>query len=161
VLLSILGTLHATVLVGPRIAYAMARDGLFFRVAERVHSTWQTPGWALLVQGALAVGLLLVLRTFPSALDYTTFAIVLATLADVAALYRLRFRRPEAPRPYRAWGYPVVPGLYFLANGGIAWAMLAGRPFECLVGLGMAAVGVPLYFAFRRAARGPGALAVR
>lgn len=159
VLLSILGTLHATVLVGPRIAYAMARDGLFFRVAERVHPTWQTPGAALVVQGGIAVGLLLVLRTFPSALDYTTFAIVLATLADVAALYRLRHRRPGLPRPYRAWGYPVVPGLYLVANGAIAWAMLAGRPFECAVGLVMLAAGVPLYFAFRRAGRGAGRLA--
>ena len=153
VLLSILGTLHATVLVGPRIAYAMARDGLFFRVAERVHPAWRTPGAALFVQCGVAVGLLLVLRSFPSALDYTTFAIVLATLADVAALYRLRRSRPELPRPYRAWGYPVVPGLYLVANGAIAWAMAAGRPFECAVGLAMLVAGVPFYFAFRRAGR--------
>ena len=68
-----------------------------------------------------------------------TFAILLATCADVAALYRLRSVQRDRPRPYRAWGYPWVPGLYFVANAAIAVALLVGRPFECAVGLGLAA----------------------
>jgi len=150
VLASILGTLNATILVGPRIAYAMAIDGLFFRGVEAVHSRYGTPHVALAVQAAVAVGLLLVLRTFPSVLDYTTFAIVLATMADTAALYALRMRQPGRRRPYHAWGYPVVPALYFLANAGIAVAMLRGRPLECLTGLAIAATGLPFYWLFRR-----------
>ena len=96
----------------------------------------------------MAVGLLLLLRTFPSALDFTVFAILLATMADVLALYRLRIRQPARPRPYRAWGYPWMPALYLLANAGIALAMLIGSPFECLVSLALLAAGLPFYAIF-------------
>jgi len=150
VLVSVLGTLNATVLVGPRIAYAMSLDGLFFRGTDAVHAQYRTPSGAILLQAVVAVGLLLVLRNFPSALDFTTFAVVLATSADVVALYVLRVRRPEAPRPYRAWGYPIVPGLYLLANVGIAIAMLRGSPLECAIGLGMLLAGLPFYVFFAR-----------
>src|SRR5438093_656505 len=153
VLVSILGTLDAMILVGPRIAYAMALDGLFFADADRVHGRYRTPHRAIVVQGAVAVMLLGVLRRFPSVLDYTTFAIVLATMADTTALYALRRRRPTLPRPYRAWGYPIVPGLYLLANAAIAAAMLRGRPAECAVGLAVAAAGVPFYWVFARTRR--------
>ena len=94
--------------------------------------------------------LLLLLRSFPSALDFTTFAVVLATSADVVALYLLRVRQPERPRPYRAWGYPVVPGLYLAANMAIAVAMVAGRPLECGVAVVMLAAGLPFYLLFVR-----------
>ncbi len=150
VLVSVLGTLNATVLVGPRIAYAMSLDGLFFRGASQVHVDYRTPTGAIVLQAIVAVGLLAVLRSFPSALDFTTFAVVLATSADVVALYILRRRQPQRPRPYRAWGYPLVPGLYLLANLGIAGAMLAGRPLECAIGVGMLLAGLPFYLLFRR-----------
>jgi basic amino acid/polyamine antiporter, APA family len=159
VLLSILGTLNATILVGPRIAYAMALDGLFFRGVDRTHVRFGTPSVAIALQAAASAALLLVLGSFPSALDYTTFAIVLATMADVAALYALRRRQPARPRPYRAWGYPWVPALYVVANAAIAGTMLVNRPLECGVGLGILAAGLPFYAAFarpRRAAAGGG-----
>jgi APA family basic amino acid/polyamine antiporter len=152
VLLSVLGTLNATILVGPRIAYAMSLDGLFFPGAERVSEAFRTPGVAIAVQGAVAAALLLVLRSFPSALDYTTFAIMLAAMADVAALYRLRRTRPDRPRPYRAWGYPLVPGLYLAANAGIAVALAWGRPLESAISLAMLAAGLPFYWLFARRA---------
>ena len=150
VLLSVLGTLNATVLVGPRIAYAMALDGLFFEGADQVHSVYRTPTVAIGVQAVVSVGLLLLLGNFPSALDFTTFAILLATTADIAALYRLRWRDPDRPRPYRAWGYPVVPALYGLANAAIGAALLWSRPFECLVGLLMLLAGLPFYWVLSR-----------
>jgi hypothetical protein len=71
---------------------------------DRVHDTYRTPHRAIIVQGIVAIGLVAVLRSFPSILDYTTFAIVLATMADTAALYALRSREPAMARPYRAWG---------------------------------------------------------
>lgn len=150
ILLSVLGCLNATILVGPRIAYAMALDGMFFAGSQRVHERFRTPHVAIVVQAATAVGLILVLRRFPSVLDYTTFAIVVATIADVSALYALRWRKPDLPRPYRAWGYPVVPALYLLANVGIALAMLWGRPLECAVALLVTASGLPFRAAFAR-----------
>jgi APA family basic amino acid/polyamine antiporter len=153
VLVSVLGTLNATVLVGPRIAYAMALDGLFFRGVDRVHAGFRTPAVAITVQGAVSIALLLVLRSFPSALDFTVFAILLATVADIAALYRLRVSQPERERPYRAWGYPWVPGLYLLATAGIAAAMLIGSPFECAISVAMLISGLPFYWFFVRGQR--------
>jgi APA family basic amino acid/polyamine antiporter len=150
VLLSILGTLNATVLVGPRIAYAMALDRLFFPGVERTHATFHTPTVAIVLQAGTAVFILLVLGSFERALDYTTFAILLAAMADVAALFALRRRQPRRSRPYRAWGYPWVPALYFLGNLGVAVALLGARPFECAIGLGLLAAGLPFYLAFAR-----------
>jgi APA family basic amino acid/polyamine antiporter len=105
---------------------------------------------AIWVQAGVAAALLLVLRGFPSVLDFTTFAIVLATIADTLALYTLRRRRPDLPRPYRAWGYPWVPALYLIANALVAGAMLRGNPTESLIVLVMIASAVPFYWAFER-----------
>jgi len=153
ILASILGCLNATILVGPRIAYAMALDGLFFQGSDRVHHANRTPYVAIVSQAATAAAIVVVLQRFPSVLDYTTFAIVLATIADTAALYALRRRQPKRRRPYRAWGYPWVPALYLVTNAAIALAMLRGRPLECAIGLAVTATGLPFYawFAGRRA----------
>jgi len=155
VLASILGTLNATILVGPRIPYAMALDGLFFRGVDLAHATYRTPAVSIGVQALMAVGILLGLSTFERALTYTTFAILLATMADVAALYRLRSVQPDRHRPYRAWGYPWVPAIYFVANGAIAVALLVEQPLESFAGLAIMASGLPFYWFFTRS-RSPG-----
>jgi len=149
VLISILGTLNATILVGPRIAYAMALDQLFLRVADRVHADYATPTGAIWLQAGVACALVLVLESFPSALDFTTFGIVLATSADTLALFALRRRQPDRPRPYRAWGYPWVPLVYLAANAAIGAGLLLGRPREAGIALLVLALGVPSYAAFR------------
>ena len=154
-LVSIFGCLNANVLVGPRIAYAMATDGLFFRGAARLSASSQTPWIAVIVQATMATMLVLVFNKFSKALDYTTFAIVVATIADTSALYVLRFRDPTRARPYRAAGYPWVPALYILANLAIAFSMVRARPVECLTSLGVLLAGAPVYLLFvarRRAA---------
>jgi basic amino acid/polyamine antiporter, APA family len=150
VLGSIVATLNATILVGPRIAYAMALDERFFRGVDAVHPSYQTPHVAIWVQAAVACALLVVLRSFPSVLDFTTFAIVIATIADTLALYALRRRRSERARPYRAWGYPWVPGLYVLANLAVAVNMLIGKPLESLTCLAVIASAIPFWIAFGR-----------
>jgi len=160
VLISILGTLNATVLIGPRIAYAMALDGLFFPGVDRTHPRFGTPSVSIAVQALVASGILLVLGTFERALDYTVFAILLATMADVAALYTLRRRQPDRSRPYRAWGYPWLPGLYFVANAAIAATLLWGSPRDCAIGLAIAAAGLPFYWFFARRRGGAGATPV-
>jgi APA family basic amino acid/polyamine antiporter len=147
-LVSIFGCLNANVLIGPRIAYAMATDGLFFRGAARLSSKSQTPWIAVIVQAVIATILVLVFDEFPDALDYTTFAIVLATIADTSALYVLRFRDPDRARPYRAAGYPWVPALYILANLAIAFAMVRAKPVECLTSVGVLLAGAPVYVLF-------------
>jgi len=158
VLVSILGTLNATVLVGPRIAYAMALDGRFFGGVDRVHASHRTPHVAIVLQGVVAVALLLALRRFPSILDFTTFGIVVATSFDALALFALRRRQPDRRRPYRAWGYPWVPALYLAANLAIAVAMVRGRPQESLACLLVTAAGLPFYWLFGRLGRpGPAA----
>jgi APA family basic amino acid/polyamine antiporter len=152
VLISILGTLNATILVGPRIAYAMALDQLFLRMADRVHAEYATPSGAIWLQAAVACALVALLETFPSALDFTTFGIVLATMADTLALFALRRSQPDRPRPYRAWGYPWLPLVYLAANAAIAASLLFGRPREAGIALAVLGVGVPVYFLFRRLA---------
>ncbi len=150
ILVSAVSCLNATILVGPRIAYAMALDGLFFRGVDRVHAAHETPHVAVVVQALTAILLITLLRTFPSVLDYTTFAILVATMADTSALYVLRWRRPHHARPYRAWGYPLVPALYLLANAAIAVNLVRGRPLESGVALAVGASGVIFYARFVR-----------
>lgn len=150
VVASVLGTLNATILVGARIAYAIALDGRFFAGADRVHVRFATPHVAIVVQAVVALAILLALRTFRGILDFTTFAIVLATMADTLALFALRRRQPDRLRPYRAWGYPWVPAGYFLANAAIAAVMLYGNPKDTLVCLAVIASGIPFYFWFSR-----------
>lgn len=153
VLVSVLGTLNATVLVGPRIVYAMALDGLFFRQADRVHPGFQTPSAAIAVQAVVSITLVIFLESFPKALDFTVFGIVLATSADVIALFALRRRQPDRPRPYRAWGYPIIPALYLVVNLGIGVAIAIASPRECAITFALLAVGLLIYAGVSRAAR--------
>lgn len=154
VLVSVLGTLNATVLVGPRIVYAMALDGMFLRRADRVHDGFRTPSAAIGVQALVSVALVVFLESFPRALDFTVFGIVLATTADVVTLFVLRWREPDRARPFRAWGYPWVPALYLLVNLAIGAAIAFSRPREAAVTLGLLAVGLLVYGAFLRPAPG-------
>jgi len=155
VVVSILGTLNATVLVGPRIAYAMGLDGLFPAGVDRAHVRFGTPHRAILVQALVSAGLIAFLGTFRRVLDATTFAIVIASIADVLALFALRRRHPDRRRPYRALGYPWVPALYVVASAVIAFFMLMGQPRECAVGLACLAAGLPFYALFTRRRAGP------
>jgi APA family basic amino acid/polyamine antiporter len=119
-----------------------------------VHEAYATPSVALWLQAAVAIAIVALLQSYPGALDFTTFAILLATSADVAALYALRIRQPQLPRPYRAWGYPLVPALYLVANLGIAIYLLLGSTAPALISLAVSVAGLPLYFVFSRKGRG-------
>lgn len=150
---SILGTLNAMILIGPRIIYAMALDQLFFRSVAITHSHYNTPHIAIIVQAIAAMVLLWFTEyyrdsPFISALSYTTFAIVLATIADILALYMLRWRLPHYPRAYKSMGYPWLPGIYMLANIVIAASLLWTRPSECIIGLLVVGLGIPMYLIF-------------
>ena len=153
VLVSVLGTLNATVLVGPRIVYAMALDGLFPGRVDRVHADYRTPSAAIVIQACVSIALVLLLETFPKALDFTVFGIILATSADTIALFALRVRQPERVRPYRTWGYPWVPALYLVVNLAIGVAIVVGSPRESLIAMALLALGTGVYLGFARKPR--------
>jgi APA family basic amino acid/polyamine antiporter len=150
VLVSVLGTLNATVLVGPRIVYAMALDGLFIGGVDRVHSGFQTPGIAIALQAVVSISLVVFLETFPKALNFTVIGIILATSADTVALFALRRRQPDRIRPYRTWGYPWVPAIYLVMNLAIGAALVVGSPQEAFTTLGLLAAGMLAYLGFAR-----------
>jgi APA family basic amino acid/polyamine antiporter len=153
------GCVNGLLLSGARAYFAMARDGLFFRPAATINAA-HVPGASLAMQGAWA-GFLVLVRTYdPSTgafgnlysnlLDYVVSADLLFYILTIAAVFRLRRLRPEAERPYRTWGYPVVPALYIASAALILGMLFVYRPATTFPGLVIVMVGVPIYFAFRR-----------
>jgi basic amino acid/polyamine antiporter, APA family len=152
VVVSGFGCLAATVLYSSRLYLPMAQDGLFFSSLARVHPRHHTPGRSLWAQGAWAA-LLALSGRYDQLYTYAVFIVVLFHVATGAAVFVLRRTRPEAPRPYRTWGYPLVPALFILASLALVANTLAERPVESLFGLGLLALGLPAYAYWRRAAR--------
>ena len=108
-MISTFGCVNGLILAGARVLYAMSRDNLFFQRAGEVHPVYRTPAPALLLQGAVAAVLTLT-GTYNDLLTMVAFVSLLFNTLTVAALFVLRRRQPDLPRPYRAWGYPVLPG---------------------------------------------------
>jgi basic amino acid/polyamine antiporter, APA family len=143
-IISLAATISAMTFAGPRVYYAMARDGLFFPSAARVHPRYRTPGVAIVAQALWSS--LLVLSGSASALTrYTGFAVVLFSGVAVAALFVLRRREASAPRPFRAVGYPVAPAVFILASLAIVLNAIYTDPGPAGAGLAVIAAGVPLY----------------
>ncbi len=158
-IVSIAASVSAMVLAGPRVYYAMARDGLFPAAAKRVHPRFRAPVGAIVAQ-SLWSGVLVLSGTLAELVSYTGFALVLFSGIAVAAVFVLRRREPDAQRPFRAWGYPWTPGLFVVA----AFVMLVNElwrnPRTSAAGLVIIAAGVPVYWWMRRnASRGPTASA--
>ncbi|MEW6338655.1 MAG: APC family permease [Acidobacteriota bacterium] len=143
------GCLAASILYSARLYLPMAEDRLFFRSMASVHPRFRTPGRSLWVQGAWAA-LLALSGSYNQLYTYAVFVGVLFHAATGAAVFVLRRRLPDAPRPYRAWGYPVVPALFVLASLWLVVNTLRERPLESLVGLGLLALGLPAYAFWRR-----------
>ncbi|MBA2356077.1 MAG: amino acid permease [Acidobacteria bacterium] len=148
----VLGSISANVFAGPRVYYAMARDGLFLSAAARVHPKTHTPAVSIAAQGIWSAVLVLT-GTFERLVTYTGFAVVLFAGIAVAALFVLRRREPDAPRPFRALGYPVAPGLFVLASAAMVVNAIWREPGPSLAGLAILGAGIPVYFLLQR--RGP------
>lgn len=146
--LSILGSLNAVIMTGPRIYFAMAGDRLFFPGLSRVHPRFGTPTRAIWFQFAWA-SVLMLSGTFAALLTYVTFTIIVFSSLTVGAVLVLRFRQPRAIRAYRAWGYPVVPLLFVTVHLAIALVILWQRPVESFLGVTIASLGVPAYFLWK------------
>jgi len=143
------GTISAMVFAGPRVYYAMARDGLFVPAAARVHPRWRTPVVAIAAQGIWSAVLVLS-GTFSQLASYTGFAIVLFAGIAVAALFVLRYREPTAARPFKAWGYPVAPALFTLMSAVMVVNQVQREPGPAAAGLVVIGCGIPIYYLFRR-----------
>lgn len=142
--ISCFGAASSNILAGARVIYAMGVDGVFFRRMGEVHARYRTPAFALIAQGVLAAAIALS-GTYDQLFTYTTFGMILSYLACIGALFVLRVKRPDAPRPYRCWGYPWVPALYGIAMAGWVINTVVERPKEAGSCVILLAVGVPLY----------------
>lgn len=151
VLVSTFGCVNGLTLAGARVVYAMARDGVFFRAAGGVHPVHRTPANALLLHGLVA-GVLTLTGTFSDLLTMTAFSSLLFNVLTVVGLFVLRRRRPDLPRPYRAWGYPVVPLLFVAVALFFLVYMPVADPRNTGLGLLLTAAGVPAYAYWRRRA---------
>jgi APA family basic amino acid/polyamine antiporter len=146
---SIAASVSAMVIAGPRVYFAMARDGVFFRRAARVHPRYHTPAAAIVAQ-AVWSSLLVLTGSFGQLITYTGFAVVLFSGIAGVALFVLRRRYPDEPRPFRAWGYPVMPGLFVLASALIVLNAIWRDPGPSAAGLLIMAAGLPLYVVLTR-----------
>ncbi len=151
--LSALGSLNSSVLTSARVPYAMARDGLFFRRLAAVHPRYRTPAGGLGFQAVLG-SVLVLTGTFEELTAYFLFNQWIFYALSIAALFRLRWTEPDLPRPYRAWGYPVVPGVFLLLATTLTLNILITRPFRSSLGLALLLLGLAFYRHWsRRAAR--------
>ncbi|HEY0303625.1 MAG TPA: amino acid permease [Longimicrobiales bacterium] len=148
ILISTFGCINGLILAGARVYYAMARDGLFFESAGRL-SSHNVPRTALIVQGVWTA-LLTLTGTYGQLLDYVIFAALVFYALTTLALFRLRMKAPDMPRPYKAFGYPVVPALYMVSAAGIAVILLFAKPAYSVTGLIVVLLGIPVYFLWRR-----------
>ncbi len=147
---SSVGTLHTSVLTGARVPYAMARDGLFFDRLSKVSEKTRVPVRAVLAQGLWACALVFLLQTFDKLTDYVVFGSYIFYGLVTASIFVFRRRMPHAERPYKAWGYPIVPVLFLLVTGFLLVNTFWAAPTEAIFGLLLIGLGFPVYYLFFR-----------
>jgi basic amino acid/polyamine antiporter, APA family len=149
VVVSTFGCNVAGVIASSRVCFAMAADGRFFPAAARVHPVHRTPYVALILTSAWSVFLTLT-GGYEALFTYVTFASVLFGTLGGLAIFVLRARQPRRPRPYRAFGYPVIPALYVLGSFALVGNTLMERPTASFAGLLLVALGLPFYARWSR-----------
>jgi APA family basic amino acid/polyamine antiporter len=168
IMVSTFGCNNGLILAGARAYYAMARDGLFFRRVGELNKN-HVPGWALIIQGIWA-GFLVLPRTvktdaagnvtgygnlYGNLLDYVISAALIFYILTIIGLFVLRRKRPDAERPYKAFGYPIVPALYIIGATVILVVLFIYQTATTWPGLIIVLTGVPIYFLWRKAEAGP------
>ncbi|WP_130422594.1 APC family permease [Edaphobacter modestus] len=149
ILISTFGCANGMLLAGARVYYAMSRDGLFFKSVGKLNERSKTPVNSLWVQCAWTC-LLCLSGSYGQLLDYVIFAVLIFYILTIVGLFVLRRSRPDAPRPYRAFGYPVLPGLYIIIAAWICLVLLRYKPQYTWPGLIIVLLGVPVYLVWRR-----------
>jgi APA family basic amino acid/polyamine antiporter len=148
--LSIFVTLNGTIMSGGRIPFAAARDGLFFPRFGEVHPKYQSPAFSLIVQALLSSFLLLALGRFQQLFELTVFAEWLFYMLTATTVFIYRKRHPERSRPYRVWGYPVLPAVFVVSAAVVLYSSFRGNLSGSLIGSGLILLGLPLYEWIRR-----------
>ena len=152
ILLSTFGCNNGLILSGARCYYAMAKDGLFFNPVGRLHPKYKTPHVSLAVQ-AIWAAVLCLSGTYGQLLDYTMFSVMVFYILTLVGLFVLRRTQPDAPRPYKAFGYPVLPAIYILMAVFIDVVWLRYKPQYTWPGLIIVLLGIPVYFWWSRGGR--------
>ena len=148
IMISTFGCNNGLILAGARVYYAMAKDGLFFKSAGVLNNK-SVPGVALIVQGVWTC-LLCLSGTYGDLLDYVVFAVLLFYILTIVGIFILRKKQPIAERPYKAFGYPVLPALYVLLATAISIDLLIFKPYYTWPGLGIVVLGIPVYFVWKK-----------
>jgi len=151
-IISLTASTNAYIFAGPRVYFAMARDGVFFPAAATVHPKYKTPAISIVAQGVLAI-ILILTGSLDSLGNYVGFSITLFLGVAVAAVFVLRAREPNAPRPFKAIGYPVTPGIFVLVCLAIVLNAYYSAPRVTLLGTLIILAGIPLYLFFTRRER--------
>ena len=146
-IVSLLASVSANIFAGPRVYYAMARDGVFLPAAAKIHPTYRTPAVAIVAQ-AIWASILIMSGSADTLTTYTGFAVTLFATVAVAAVFVLRAREPHAERPFKAWGYPYTPALFVIVGTATVINGFYSAPYTTLAGLAVMAAGIPLYFYF-------------
>ena len=153
IIISTFGTTGVYTLTAPRIYFAMARDGIFFRKVATIHPKYGTPAFAILFQSGWAISLILLWGTFESLVSYVVFTDYIFMALAAASIFLFRKRRPDAERPYRTLGYPFTPLVFILISGWVVIFTLIERPAQALAGLGFLALGIPVFLYWHRRSR--------
>jgi APA family basic amino acid/polyamine antiporter len=147
--ISVFGTLQIVTLSNARVPYAMSRDGLFFNALATVNATTHVPARAILAQSAWA-GILIVSGSFDTLTDYAVFAMLLFVALATSSVFIFRRRIPDSERPYRTWGYPLVPSVFVLVAGWLLINTLLTTPRQALAGLLLMLLGLPFFLYWSR-----------
>jgi APA family basic amino acid/polyamine antiporter len=149
ILVSTFGCANGLSLAGARVYYAMSQDGLFFKSVGKLSEKHKTPVMGLIVQ-ACWTALLCISGSYSQLLDYIIFAVLVFYILTIGGLFALRFKRPDAERPYKALGYPVLPALYIAMASWICIVLLRYKPQYTWPGLVLVLLGIPVYFFWSR-----------
>jgi len=148
IMISTFGCNNGLIMAGPRVYYAMAKDGLFFKRVGDINKNG-VPGFAIIVQGIWSV-LLCMSGTYGNLLDFVIFAVLIFFTLTILAIFILRVKRPDIPRPYKAFGYPVIPSLYILTTITIMVILLIYKPNYTFPGLLIVILGIPVFFLWKK-----------
>ena len=148
VMVSTFGATNGSMMTGPRIFYAMAEDGNFFRPVAAVHREWKTPYAAIALAAALGIGYVL-LRNFQQLADSFVLGIWPFYALAVGAVFILRRRRPDVERPYRTWGYPLAPAIFLVASISMLLNSAINNARDTLIGFGIILLGIPVFYLWK------------